>query len=108
MAKIQFKILKDENKLKYIPTIRKATNKSISEIKDSLVNCSYIYICDLGNIEELQDMSTLIEDLLAKGAKIELYEDERLVNVEFLKNIIESHFDTEKYLQEVDDMILGE
>lgn len=108
MAKIQFKILKDENELKYIPIIRKATNKSISEIKDSLVNCSYIHVCDLGNIEELQDMSTLIEDLLAKGAKIELYEDERLVSVEFLKNIIESHFDTEKYLQEVDDMIFGE
>ncbi|MBS6115580.1 hypothetical protein [Thomasclavelia spiroformis] len=108
MAKIQFKILKDENELKYISIIRKATNKSISEIKESLVNCSYIHACDLRNIDELQDMSNLIDALLAEGAKIELYEDERLVNVEFLKNIIESHFDTEKYLQEVDDMIFEE
>lgn len=108
MSKIQFKILKDENEFKYIPIIRKITNESISKIKNSLINSSYIYVCDLRDIDELQGMNILVEQLLAKGAEIELYEDDRLVNIEFLKNIIELHFDTEKYLQEVDDIILEE
>lgn len=108
MPKIQLKVLKDKRELRYIPIIRKKTNKAISEVKKSLINNEYIYVCDLENIDGLQEMNNLIKDLLEKGAKIELYEEGRLVNNEFLKNIIESHDDTERYLQEVDDKILGE
>ena len=50
----------------------------------------------------------LIEELKKKDAKIELYEDDRIVETDFLKNIIESHFDTERYLQEIDDKLFGE
>ena len=32
-----------------------------------------------------------------------MYEDDRVVETEFLKNIFESHFDTERYLQEAYD-----
>lgn len=107
MAKIKFKVVRDENELKYIPIIRKITNKAISEIKDSLNNNNYVYICNLNEIDELQNMNELIKLLLEKGAKIELYEEDRLVDIEFLQNIIDSHFDTEEYLQEVDDKLLN-
>lgn len=108
MEKIKFKVLKDKNELKYIPIIRKLTNKAISEIRECLNNNDYIYICNLNEIEGLQNMNDLIRLLLEKGAKIELYEDDRLVDIEFLQNIIDSHFDTEEYLQEVDDKLYGE
>ena len=41
-----------------------------------------------------------------KGAEIVLYEDDRVVETEFLKNIIEAHFDSERYLQEKDDKVI--
>ena len=38
-------------------------------------------------------MNELIDQLQKKGAEIVLYEDDRVVETEFLKNIIEAHFD---------------
>ena len=35
-----------------------------------------------------------------------LYENDRRVEQEFLNNIIESHFDTERVLQEIDDNVI--
>ena len=35
-----------------------------------------------------------------------MYENDRVVETEFLKNILESHFDTERYLQETDDKVI--
>ena len=51
-------------------------------------------------------MNKLIEELQKKGAEIILYEDDRVVENDFLKNIIEAHFDTERYLQETDDKVI--
>lgn len=84
------------------------TGTSISKIKESLTHNKYIQTCNLRDIDALQDMEKLIRLLSERGAVIELYEDDRLVSIEFLENIIESHFDTEKYLQAVDDKILGD
>ncbi len=50
-------------------------------------------------------MNKLIEKL-QKKAQIVLYEDDRVVESEFLNNILESHFDTERYLQEMDDKFI--
>ena len=50
--------------------------------------------------------SPIILELEKKGAEIVLYEDDRVVEIEFLENILESHFDTESYLQETDDKFI--
>lgn len=39
----------------------------------------------LENIDGLQHMNELIDQLQKKGAEIELYEDDRVVETEFLK-----------------------
>ena len=51
-------------------------------------------------------MNELTDQLQKKGAEIVLYEDDRVVETEFLKNIIEAHFDAERYLQETDDKVI--
>ena len=51
-------------------------------------------------------MNELIDQLQKKGVEIVLYEDDRVVETEFLKNIIEAHFDAERYLQETDDKVI--
>ena len=106
MSEIKFKVSKDGNEKKYIPLIRKMLSRSLSEIRECLSNNGYIDICGLENIEGLQHMNELIEELQKKGAKIVLYEDDRVVETEFLKNIIEAHFDAERYLQETDDKVI--
>ena len=75
------------------------------EIKECLSNNDYNDICTLENIDKLQHMNKLIEKL-QKKAQIVLYEDDRVVESEFLNNILESHFDTERYLQEMDDKVI--
>ncbi|HJC43234.1 MAG TPA: hypothetical protein H9756_06070 [Candidatus Mediterraneibacter gallistercoris] len=103
---VKFKISKDGNEKKYIPLIRKMMNRSLSEIRECLCNNGYIDICGLEDIDRLQHMDKLIEELQKKGAGIILYEDDRVVETDFLKNIIEAHFDTERYLQETDDKVI--
>lgn len=103
---VKFKISKDGNEKKYIPLIRKMMNRSLSEIRECLCNNGYIDICGLEDIDRLQHMDKLIEELQKKGAEIVLYEDDRVVETDFLKNIIEAHFDTERYLQETDDKVI--
>ena len=106
MSEIKFKVIKDGNEKKYIPLIRKMMNRSLSEIRECLCNNGYIDICGLEDIDRLQHMNKLIEELQKKGAEIILYEDDRVVETDFLKNIIEAHFDTERYLQETDDKVI--
>ena len=78
--------------------IRKMLNRSLMEIKECLSNNGYIDIGSLDNIDGLQHMNELIDELQ--------YENDRVVETEFLKNILESHFDTERYLQETDDKVI--
>lgn len=106
MSEIKFKVIKDGNEKKYIPLIRKMMNRSLSEIRECLCNNEYIDICGLEDIDRLQHMNELIEELQKKGAEIILYEDDRVVETDFLKNIIEAHFDTERYLLETDDKVI--
>ena len=103
---VKFTISKDGNEKNYIPLIRKMLNRSLSEIRECLSNDGYIDICSLENIDGLQHMNELIKELRKKGAEIILYEDDRVVETEFLKNIIEAHYDTERYLQETDDKVI--
>ena len=106
MDEIKFKVSKDGNEKTYIPLIKKMTERSLSEIKECLSDNDYVDICRLENIDGLQHMNELIDELQKKGAEIVLYEDDRVVEIEFLKNILESHFDTERYLQETDDKFI--
>ena len=106
MSEIKFKVLKDGNTMKYIPVIKKMRNGSLSEIRERLNNNGYVDTCPIENIDGLRQMNDLIEELRKKGAQINLYENDRMVEQEFLKNIIESHFDTERVLQEIDDKVI--
>lgn len=106
MREIKFTILKDGNTMKYIPLIKKMLNRPLSEIRERLNNNDYMDTCRIDNIDGLRQMNDLIEKLRKKGAEIMLYENDRRVEQEFLNNIIESHFDTERVLQEIDDNVI--
>ena len=108
MAKINIKIEKDADEVKYISILRKNTNKSISEIKELLNNNDFILSYNLFEIDELLEMKKIVSLLLAANAKVHMFEEKREVSIEFLDHLIESHLDTERYLEEVDEQMFNE
>lgn len=108
MPKLNVKIQKDNNEIKYIAALRKNTNMSMIDIKNKLNNNDYILSCNLLDVDELVELKKNIEALLNVGAKVDFYEDDRQVSKEFLDNLIESHYDTERYLEEIDNNIIDE
>ncbi|NPC94178.1 hypothetical protein HOO54_18600 [Bacillus sp. WMMC1349] len=105
MAKMNMKLEKDANKNNYISILRKNTDKSISEIRELLNNNDFVLSHNLLDIDELLEMKKIVSSLLEDGAKIQIYEDNREVSIEFLDNLIESYLDTERYLEEVDEQM---
>lgn len=103
MAKMQIQIEKDSNEIKYISILRKNTKKSISEIKELLNNNDFLLSYNLLEIDELLEMKKIVGILLDAGAKVHLFEDNREVSIELLNNLIESHFDTQRYREEIDE-----
>lgn len=108
MAKLNIQIEKDTHEVKYISILRKKTNKSISEIKELLNNNDFILSYNLLEIDELLEMKKIVSLLLEVGAKVHIFEENREVSIEFLDNLIESHLDTERYLEEVDEQMFNE
>ena len=107
MAKMNIQIEQDTNEVKYISILRKNTNKSISEIKELLNNNDFILSYNLLETDELLKMKKIVSLLLEAGAKINIFEDNRKVSIEFLDNLIESHLDIERYREEVDEQIFN-
>ncbi|RYL87263.1 hypothetical protein [Sporolactobacillus sp. THM19-2] len=108
MAKLNVKIKKDNNEVKYISILRKITNESMQEIKQKIDNNDIVLSCNLLDIDELVEMKKKVSLLLNAHAKINMYEDKREVSNEFLNNLIESHFDTERYLEQIDEHTMRE
>ena len=105
---MNIQIKKDTNVVKYISILRKNTDKSISEIKELLNNNDFILSYDLLEIDELLEMKRIVSLLLEAGAKVHIFEENREVSIEFLDNIIDSHLDTKRYLEEVDEQMFKE
>ncbi|EIT87201.1 hypothetical protein A374_01469 [Fictibacillus macauensis ZFHKF-1] len=108
MAKMNVRIEKEDNEVKYISILRRKTNKSISEVKELINNNDFILSYNLLDINELLEMKKIVSLLLKAGAKVHVYEDNREINIEFLDNLIESYLDTESYLEEVDEKMFNE
>lgn len=108
MAKMNLRIEKDTNEIKYISVLRKTTNMGITEIRELLNHNDYILSYNLLNIDELLEMKKIVTLLIDAGAKVHIFEENREVSIEFLDNLIESHLDTEKYLEEIDEQMFNE
>ncbi|MFD2656800.1 hypothetical protein [Gracilibacillus thailandensis] len=108
MTKMNMRIEKDVNSLRYISILRKKIDKSISELKELINNNDFVLSYNLLNIDELLEMKEILNSLIAVGAKVHIYEDNREVSIEFLDNLIEAQLDTERYLEEVDEQMFND
>lgn len=116
---IQLKIKKDNAITKYIALIRKYNkNLSMAEIKKRIENQEYVIeheliptydICDdVDNIDRNRLFRELISDLISQGAVIELFENDRLISIEYLDNRLVTVKETERETRLDIDRELGE
>lgn len=107
MAKLNILLENDYYEVKHISIARKNTNMSISEIKELINNNDFILSYNLLEIDELLKMRKIVRLLLDAGAKVHIFEENREVSIQFLDNLIESHLDTVRYLEEVDEQMFN-
>lgn len=105
MSEIKLKVKRDNNIIKYIPIIRKVTGKSIQQIKNEIINEQVILKINSYNTEKLKNILNISNALIKKGATVELYKEDELIEISFLLNLIESYEIIEKQSQEeIDEM----
>ena len=105
MVKMKLKIDDDSNKLKYISILRKDNGTSIQGIKKNIENNKAVLECDYYDTDELKNFNRTMEELKSKGATVHLFQDDRLVQIDYINNLIASHEQIAVDREELEDRI---
>lgn len=108
MVRMRLKIEEDANKLKYVSIIRQNKRISIQEIKKNIENNNTVIESDYFDTDELKDFKKVMEDLINKGAKVHLFQDDREVDSDYINNLITSHEQIARDREELDDKIFDD
>ncbi|MBC6971802.1 hypothetical protein H9I32_04995 [Bacillus sp. Xin] len=108
MVSIKLVVESDENTNKYIPILRKVTSKPISEIKKSIETKEPLMIKESYDIDGLISLESTAEKLMSMGAMLTIYQHNRIVSLEMIKNLIERNKEIEKDIEELDDLMFGD
>lgn len=108
MVKMKLKIDNDSNKLKYVSIIRQNNGASIQDIKKNIEDNKVVLECDYFDTDELKVFKEIMEDLISKGATIQLFQDDREVQINYISNLISSYEQIAEDREKLDDRILGD
>lgn len=108
MVKMKLKIDNDTNKLKYVSIIRQNNGASIQDIKKNIEDNKVVLECDYFDTDELKVFKETMEALISKGATIQLFQDDREVQVDYIGNLISSYEQIAEDREKLDDRILGD
>ncbi|WAJ16954.1 hypothetical protein OU809_09430 [Bacillus paralicheniformis] len=108
MDLIYVEVLNDSNITKYISLLRKTSSKPIKELKQAIELGKPVIECDYYDTEELKLLVIIIEQLLSLGASIKIYENDREITLEMLKNLIETYEGIAKDREEMDELLFGD
>lgn len=100
-------VLNDSSINKYIPLLRKVTSKPISEIKHAIKLEKPVIECDYYDENQLLTLVKSSEQLPSLGAKIKIYENEREISLEMVKNLIETYVGIAEDRERLDDILFG-
>ena len=95
-----------------IKTIRKYRNDSMSAIKDDIQNNRYILTCDYHDSDGIKSIISAYNELSSQKADVTIYEHDRISNINFLVNLIQSYkeiseeADAESELEQIDISII--
>ncbi|MCW1929347.1 hypothetical protein [Bhargavaea beijingensis] len=108
MEMMKLKVDDDSNKLKYVSIIRKNNGASIQDIKTNIEDNKVVLQCDCFDTDELIVFKETMEDLISKGATIQLFQDDREVQIDYISNLISSYEQIAEDRERLDDRILGD
>ena len=105
VGEIGLKIKSTPSVAKTISIIRKYNPVSMAEIKSAIEENRYIITCSYISHPGVRIIRKCYDELTKNGATVEIYEHNRISSREFISNLINSHYHTER---EVADQIKKE
>src|SRR5699024_6543728 len=91
MDQIYLFIDNDNSTNKYISVVRRFTSHSINEIKLAIEKEKTVAAYDYYDQDELLNLVELAEKLIGVGANIKIYEDDRQISLDMVKNLIDTY-----------------
>lgn len=76
-----------------IKILRKYCKLSIGEIKEAIISNNYVVECSYVKEEGIVNIIKLYKELCDNNIQAQLYEHERITNVEFLENLVETYYE---------------
>ena len=92
MDTIGIKVISKNEINRCIKILRRYYKLSIGEIKDAIINNKYVVECSYVKEEEIVNIIKLFKELRDNNIESQLYEHERITNVEFLENLVETYY----------------
>lgn len=106
MISIHLVVLNDQSINKYVSLLRKTTGRSISEILDAIKSGSSVIECNYYEENELAFLLKIAEQLRSIGAKIKIFEEDKEITIEMVKNLIESYKGIAEQRERLDELLL--
>lgn len=108
VVQIKLKIKHDSNKLKYISILRKNSDVNIGEVKRNIENNKSVIIVDYFSTEELKKLKIIIDKLVDENAEVHLFQDDKEVPRDYIKNLIDTYEQIEQEREKLDDKFLDD
>ena len=93
MDAVGIKVISQNEINRCIKILRKYCKLSIGEIKEAIISNNYVVECSYVKEEGIVNIIKLYKELCDNNIQAQLYEHERITNVEFLENLVETYYE---------------
>ena len=93
MDTVGIKVISQNEINRCIKILRKYCKLSIGEIKEAIISNNYVVECSYVKEEGIVNIIKLYKELCDNNVQAQLYEHERITNVEFLENLVETYYE---------------
>ena len=91
MDTVGIKVISRNEINRCIKILRKYCKLSIGEIKEAIISNNYVFECSYVKEDEIVNIIKLYKELCDNSIESQLYEHERVTNIEFLENLVETY-----------------
>ena len=100
MDTVGIKVISQSEINRCIKILRKYCRLSIGEIKEAIISKNYVIECSYVKEEEITHIIKAYKELRDNNIEAQLYEHERITNVEFLENLVETYCEINEQIAE--------
>lgn len=100
MDTVGIKVISQNEINQCIKILRKYCRLSIGEIKEAIISKNYVIECSYVKEEEIINIINVYKELCDNNIEAQMYEHERVTNVEFLENLVETYCEINEQIAE--------